>query len=604
MDFSFANIPDEIIKAIGNTLIHSLWQGLLLAAFAGLVITFTRKSSSVSRYNLLVSGLVVFCCTIIFTFSSQLENEKLLKLTANDGERTVIVTKTPFLPSVDVSVSENQILGFVNTHLNTIVLIWFVFVLIKTLQLLAGLRGLNELRDKAVLIVEVNLQHKLKALTTKMGIKQTVRIAESAMVKVPMVIGHLKPLILIPVGMLIALPPAAIEAILVHELAHISRKDYLVNLMVSLIEVIFFFNPAVLWLAKLIRTEREHCCDEMVVAQTSSKSDYIEALIACQEYNLSSPNYAMALSGSKNHLLGRVKRMLYKNNQSLNMMEKSLLSICLVAAGFATVAFSNVDKITKIVHQVAKNVNKTSHESVTKTEQEEKTAILNLQQNITAPITANINVIDTTKYKIYKPSEIGNQTSVMIANGDVKTRLLKQDGTLYQVNMKNKRVFSVQVNGLPVPLGQQQKYTALVDSLQSLKTSLPTMDAIQQRLDYLGAKLDYQADSLKKYGSVKNEYQPYKEVYDAHVSIPINVNIPVNMKIDNQRDLSGQILEAILKDGLVSTVKSYKLTATALIVNGKKIPDQAFKAFKDKNIQNIQQGTTVYYNFNTNTTTN
>ena len=603
MDFSFAKIPDEIIKAIGNTLMHSLWQGLLLAAFAGLVITFTRKSSSVSRYNLLVSGLIVFCCTIVFTFSSQLENEKLLKLTANDGERTVIITKTPFLPSVDISVSENQILGFVNTHSSTIVLIWFVFVLIKTLQLLAGLRGLNELRNKAILIVEVNLQHKLHVLTSKMGIKQSIRIAESAMVKVPMVIGHLKPLILIPVGMLIALPPAAIEAILVHELAHISRKDYLVNLMVSLIEVIFFFNPAVLWLAKLIRTEREHCCDEMVVAQTSSKTDYIEALIACQEYNLSAPSYAMALSGNKNHLLGRVKRMLYKNNQSLNMMEKSLLSICLIAAGLLTVAFSNADEITKIVHQVSKNINKPINELVTKNEQKEKTAILNLQKNIIVPIAKNREVIDTTKYKVYKPSEIGNQTSVMIANGDVKTRLLKQDGTLYQVNIKNERVFSVQVDGLPIPLGQQHKYTALVDSLQRLKTSLPKMDAIKGRLDYLHTKLNYQADSLK-YRPVKNEYRPYKEVYDAHVSRSINVNVPINMKIDRQRDLSGQILEAIVNDGLVSAVKSYKLTATELIVNGKKIPENTFKAFKDKNIPNIQQGTTVYYNFDTNTTTN
>ncbi|WP_316766074.1 M56 family metallopeptidase [Pedobacter frigiditerrae] len=604
MDFSFAKIPDEIIKAIGNTLMHSLWQGLLLAAFAGLVIMFTRKSSSVSRYNLLVSGLVVFCCTIVFTFSNQLENEKLLKLTSNDGERIII--KTPFLPSVDVSVSENQILGFVSTHSNTIVLIWFAFVLIKTLQLLAGLRGLNELRNKAVLIVEVNLLHKLQVLTSKMGIKQSIRIAESAMVKVPMVIGHLKPLILIPVGMLIALPPTAIEAILVHELAHVSRKDYLVNLMVSLIEVIFFFNPAVLWLAKLIRTEREHCCDEIVVAQTSSKSDYIEALIACQEYNLSSSNYAMALSGNKNHLLGRVKRMLYKNNQSLNMMEKSLLSICLVAAGLLTAAFSNADEITKIVHQVSKNINKPINELLTKTEQKEKSEVLdlNFQKNIAVPITKNIEVVDTTKYKVYKPIEIGNQTSVMIANGDVKTRLLKQDGTLYQVNIKNERVFSVQVDGLPIPLGQQHKYTALVDSLQRLRTSLPKMDALKERLDYLAAKLNYQADSLKKYGTGKNEYRPYKDVYDAHLPLNINVNNPVNMKIDNQRDLSGQILEAIIKDGLVSTVKSYKLTATELIVNGKKIPENAFKAFKDKNIQNIQQGTTVYYNFNTNTTTN
>jgi beta-lactamase regulating signal transducer with metallopeptidase domain len=110
---------------------------------------------------------------------------------------------------------------------------------------------------------------------------------------------------------LTALPPSAIEAILVHELAHVGRRDYLINLMVSLIEVIFFFNPAVLWLASLIKAERENCCDDIVVAQTSNKTAYIRALVACQEYHLAVPAYAMALRGHKNHLLNRVTRMDY-----------------------------------------------------------------------------------------------------------------------------------------------------------------------------------------------------------------------------------------------------------------------------------------------------
>jgi bla regulator protein BlaR1 len=611
MDLSFFNIPDELIRAICTTLVYSIWQGLLLAAFTGLIIMFTRKSSPTVRYNLLIGGLIIFCCAITFTMFFQFGQESTIS--AAKVAVGQVALNTP-LSTVNPEVSNHQLFGFLSDHSNTIVLVWFLIVLARTIQLLTGLHNLYNLRRKAIFNIGDDLKNNVLVLSTKMGIRQCVEIAESALVKMPTVIGHLKPLILIPVGLLVALPPSAIEAILVHELAHISRRDYLINLLISSIEVIFFFNPAVLWLASLIRAEREHCCDDVVVAQTSSKIDYIRALVACQEYHSGIPAYAMAFSNNKHHLLGRVRRLLYENNQSLNVIEKSLLSICLVVAAILiTLAFSNAEKINSIVNNTAEEV-QVKKEITADVAYKEDIALTTSDVPYAAPFKTYTNTVvpDTAKCEIYLPSEVDEKTSLFITNGDYQTRLLKQNGILYQINSKNENVGSLQVNGQTVPVRQHHKYLSIIDSLQQKRREVPKLDVFKTRLDYRAAALNYRADSLKKYGPQTLKYGPRKTGYETQLPStspvspvsPLAVPAPVSMKTSNGVDLSRQLVEAMLNDGLVNNVKSYKLTESELIVNGKRISDEAFRSFKEKNIDSIQKGTTVYYNYDTSTTTN
>jgi hypothetical protein len=180
------------------------------------------------------------------------------------------------------------------------------------------------------------------------------------------VIGHLKPVILIPVGLLTALTTAEVEAILMHELAHIRRRDYLVNLLQSLVEIVFFFNPAVLWVSQLIKTEREHCCDDMALAQNTSKSGYIRALVSCQEYQ-ATPAYAMAFPGQKHHLVDRVKRLVTNRNHSLDVFEKTLLTVCLVMSGLCLSAFAERDNIKRAAHAVVAVI---KHQPLNKNQQQ------------------------------------------------------------------------------------------------------------------------------------------------------------------------------------------------------------------------------------------
>jgi len=136
------------------------------------------------------------------------------------------------------------------------------------------------------------------------------------------------------------------EAVLLHELAHIRRSDYLVNLLQSIMEIIFFFNPAILWLSALIKAERENCCDDMAVAR-SGKVNYLKALVACEEYNMPAVCYAMALKVNNGSLKNRVTRIISNKNLPLNKGEKSLLAVCLIAVGIFATAFADGGKAGK-----------------------------------------------------------------------------------------------------------------------------------------------------------------------------------------------------------------------------------------------------------------
>ncbi len=141
-----------------------------------------------------------------------------------------------------------------------------------------------------------------------MQMTRPVTLLESCLAEVPVVIGHLRPVILIPVGLLNGLPVGQIEAILLHELAHIRRADYLVNLMQTLMEGLLFYHPAAWWISSVIRAERENCCDDLVVATSGDAHEYATALAALAENRVNMREAAMAATGG--NLVKRIRRLL------------------------------------------------------------------------------------------------------------------------------------------------------------------------------------------------------------------------------------------------------------------------------------------------------
>lgn len=336
---------------IFKTLLHSLWQGLALALITALMLVFTSKSSAKLRYNLLISGLILFAVSSSFSFvyewqqSTQTDFETL-RVIAPSVDDQQIQANVPLTGAEPVDLIQKAVRYF-SGYASTIVLIWFLVICARSVQLFAGLYSIKRIRNTQVSPAGIYWENKVKALALQFGITQVVQIVQSGIVKVPMVVGHLKPLILVPIGLINGLSEKEVEAIICHELAHIKRRDYLVNILQSLMEIVFFFNPAVLWVSKLIREERESCCDDMTISSTHDKVNYISALISCQEFQPGNPEYAMAISGKNDQLVQRVKRMVSNDTPSLNNIEKGILAVGLVAAVTLTAAFSGPQRAGK-----------------------------------------------------------------------------------------------------------------------------------------------------------------------------------------------------------------------------------------------------------------
>ena len=150
-------------------------------------------------------------------------------------------------------------------------------------------------------------QERLAALSAAVRLSAPVVLLESCRVDVPLVVGWFRPVILIPLGLLAGMPPEHVEAILLHELAHIRRRDYLVNLLQAVAENLLFYHPAVWWISGVIRAERENCCDDLVVAVRGNAYDYAVALTSLEE-NRWTGEPALAATGG--NLMKRIHRLL------------------------------------------------------------------------------------------------------------------------------------------------------------------------------------------------------------------------------------------------------------------------------------------------------
>ena len=325
----------EIINALSWTFIHSLWQGLAVALLAALLISITRKATARLRYQSLGFLLLLFVIATVITFIVQLNYPNHQPINSSfllTGDITHVINNGNVLQDFEV---------WVNGNSNLLLFVWTFFFLFSSLRLVTGIAAVNRLRHYRTHPVEDGWISKLNNLKTQVGVRQSILLLQSELVKVPVALGIFKPMILIPIGLVTHLSPVQVETILLHELAHIKRRDYLINLLQHVIEALFFFNPAVRWLSSLLRQEREACCDDMVIACSNQKSHYLQALVRFQEYSLQHPSFAMGIGTKRQYLLNRVKRIMTNRNNGLGVFE----SICLIGSVVLFSAFGYLSNV-------------------------------------------------------------------------------------------------------------------------------------------------------------------------------------------------------------------------------------------------------------------
>ena len=189
-----------------------------------------------------------------------------------------------------------------------VVAIWLAGVSLLLVRMGGGVWRVHRLHEAGLAAPVSRWQEVAARLASRLGLVDAVRIVESRLVGTPTVVGWMRPIVLLPVAALANLTPAQVEAVLAHELAHIRRHDYLVNLLQSLAETVLFYHPAVWWVSGRIRAEREHCCDDVALVISGDRVGYASALAALEEWR--GREAAPALGATDGPLSGRVRRIL------------------------------------------------------------------------------------------------------------------------------------------------------------------------------------------------------------------------------------------------------------------------------------------------------
>jgi bla regulator protein BlaR1 len=323
----FFSLPS--IQALGWSLVHSLWQGLVCIVVALAVLRCLPSKWSSARYAVATVSLLVIFLSSLTTF-----------IYLNDSfERGPIESTTQGYyeyPVESLQQENNYLTGLLLTvkstlqqYLPFIVLCWGIGTLLFAIRLFGGWLTVKRLKASAI-YVDDNWNERLQNLTRKLGIKEMILLAESAIAQAPVVIGFFKPVILIPIGMFGGLSTEQLESIIIHELIHIRRRDYLVNLLQSMLEAVYFFNPFVWVISGIIRREREHCCDDAVIKVHGNALAYAQALTALEEARLSRIGLALSFADNKKQLLNRIKRIMEKSVQSYSGRERIVPAILLI----------------------------------------------------------------------------------------------------------------------------------------------------------------------------------------------------------------------------------------------------------------------------------
>ncbi|UZR95349.1 M56 family metallopeptidase [Chondrinema litorale] len=340
MIFTEQILSQEIIHALGWTILHALWQGTLVALALAVCMFFLTKSSAQIRYFISVSALATMLIISLITFYSVLPDKPINEI-SNQSEFEIDAPHEPvnqnyiYIEKTDIISQISYFVDYFNQHLPVIVTVWLLGVCIFSLKLLGGLAYIQRMKNYRVKAVGEMWHNKVKTIANQLGIKKHVSILESALVKVPLVVGHLKPVILLPLGTISGLSPNQLEAILAHEIAHIARNDFMVNILQSFIDILFFYHPAMWWISTVIRDERENCCDDIAVAVNKDSITFARALTELQEVHWRQPVAAMAIKGNKGKLKARVERLINtdgRNTLSASFKEGFITAIMVFVA--------------------------------------------------------------------------------------------------------------------------------------------------------------------------------------------------------------------------------------------------------------------------------
>ena len=348
----------QVIESLGWTLLHSIWQVALIGFWLCLILRASVKSSANSRYlaSLFALGLTLIVPLATYAWLSQNSSSANQNVASNSLESTAVSDeKIPAQENqaffenakidrpdennffVSVGNWRSGLAGGLAALSPILVGLWFLGVVFSLIRLFGGVWQLRIYTTRETFAPDKDWQAKFDNLCERLKVNQTVVFVRSKIVETPMVIGWLKPIVLVPASVFTGMNARELETILAHELVHIRRYDYAVNFAQNFVEILFFYHPAAWWISANIRRERECACDDEVVKMLENSSIvYARALANLEAFRQKTSKQTrspvlVAANGGK--LMKRIERILGKNkNAKTGVFQTSLWSASLVSA--------------------------------------------------------------------------------------------------------------------------------------------------------------------------------------------------------------------------------------------------------------------------------
>ena len=322
-------LDNPLAYQLGWTLLHFLWQGALVGILYAALRQSAARHSPQSRYLLGIATLATLVILPIVTLVH------MHKAAAIAGAANTWSDAFTTLARNGISVSPlNRLRDWLRPLVPWTVPVWSIGVALVGARYVLGWRKARQLMQHAVETAPEVWQQTVCRLATKLGVRVGVQLTLTARVTAPCVVGWLKPVILLPPATLSGLSALQLEMLLAHELAHIRRYDYLVNLLQAAVETLLFYHPVVGWISRDVRRERELCCDDMAVRACGDAVNYAHALADLAALRLSTENFAMAANGGD--LTLRVERLLLNPHATAAVPRFNgtafLTALCAVAA--------------------------------------------------------------------------------------------------------------------------------------------------------------------------------------------------------------------------------------------------------------------------------
>lgn len=337
----------QITDAVFQTILHSLWQIPVIALAIKLLVAKKNRKSTKSSYNSNFSAILISLIASGFTLTYYLlKNISAASDQAIVGELSVEgLLGAEGLTALELPLTTFSMTEWLSQYHSVVVIIWALGVSLLLSRIISGWLGINMIKKSLSYKIPDHITSSFENLKYELGISPNIKLALSDVISVPMIIGHLKPIVLIPIATLNHLNTEELESILIHELTHILQDDYLKNIIVMIAESVFFYHPIIWMLSSEIKEEREHICDEAVMNIYPNRIQYAKTLVKLEEvFHGNESRLSLALFTNKFKLMKRVKRILNMHTNS-SPARARIAAVAVLMVGLVFV--SSADAIIK-----------------------------------------------------------------------------------------------------------------------------------------------------------------------------------------------------------------------------------------------------------------